>query len=215
MKLLAVLLTFLVTPVLAQTGEPKTAAQLNSEVVSNLASGQASPITAEALRQVLLDMIASEVGPTAGVTASPNTVLAGPATGTTAVEPTYRSLVAADIPALSSLSFSAVVKAQAAAGGVGFTGHIGGTGTAPVLSACGTAPALSAGANDIHGTVTEGATVAGCVITFANAYTNAPDCVLSSPTGTLLVSYSTTTTSLTITHFSASGSKFTYHCMGQ
>src|SRR6185436_11826695 len=85
-------------PASAQTGTPKTAAQLNTEVGQTIASGQVPPISALQLRQVLLDMIASSVGTSSGVVASPNTVLSGPASGTASAAPTYRALVAADIP---------------------------------------------------------------------------------------------------------------------
>ncbi len=102
MKLLAALFTSLlmVTSAVAQTGSAKTAAELNAEVAGNLASGQTPAITAAQLRQVLLDMVASSLGPTQGTTAAANTVLAGPTTGATAA-PTYRTLVAADISGLN------------------------------------------------------------------------------------------------------------------
>ncbi len=82
-------------------GTPKSASELEAEIAINLASAQVPPITAIQLRQVMLDMVASELGPTAGVSSSPNKVLAGPATGTTSAAPVFRSLVAADIPSVS------------------------------------------------------------------------------------------------------------------
>ncbi len=86
------------TSAIAQTGSAKTAAELNTEVSSNLASGQTPAITAAQLRQVFLDLIASSLGPSSGVIAAPNTVLAGPVAGTTSAAATFRALVAADIP---------------------------------------------------------------------------------------------------------------------
>ncbi len=83
-------------------GTARTAAELNAEIVTMLASAQTPPITAVQLRQVLSDMVASDVGPIAGVTASPNLVLAGPATGTAAANVGYRALVAADLPVIPS-----------------------------------------------------------------------------------------------------------------
>jgi hypothetical protein len=84
--------------------------------------------------------------------------------------------------------------------------------TASALSGCGTSPSISATAGDAHGTITEGTTATGCVMTFATAYATAPDCVLSSPSGNAFTSYSASTTALTIVNASASGDKFTYVC---
>ncbi len=79
-------------------GSPKTADELNAEIAALLASGQTPAISAAQLRQVVLDMVASEIGPIAGVTAGPNTVLAGPASGAALAPAAFRDLVAADIP---------------------------------------------------------------------------------------------------------------------
>ena len=88
------------------------------------------------------------------------------------------------------------------------------------MSSCGTTPSLSTGANDIHGTVTEGTTATGCTVTFQNAYANAPDCVVSFRTQLpAAMTYSTASgaagaATLTVTNTSASNDKFTYQCMG-
>lgn len=83
-------------------GTAKTAAELNAEIDSLVASSQVPPIAALAMRQVLQDMVASSVGMTSsGVVASPHTVLAGPATGTASGDPSFRALVQADIPNFS------------------------------------------------------------------------------------------------------------------
>lgn len=99
------------------------------------------------------------------------------------------------------------------AGGGADDGHIGVLGQAPTLSGCGTSPSISATASDVHGTITEGATATGCTITFAAAFQTAPDCVLSSPSGSAITGYSATTTALTITNASASGNKYSYVCL--
>lgn len=91
--------------------------------------------------------------------------------------------------------------------------HLGAVGTAPALTACGTSPTIDATASDTAGTITEGTTATGCVATFHAAYATAPHCVVSSPTGNALTSYSTSTTALTIVNASASNDKFTYLCM--
>ena len=101
-----------------------------------------------------------------------------------------------------------------AAGTATYGSHIGVLQTtAPVVSACGTSPSLSSTASDTHGTVTEGTTSTGCVVTFNKSYATAPDCVVTSPTGSALTSYSVTTTALTLVNASASGNKYTYMCV--
>ena len=85
--------------------------------------------------------------------------------------------------------------------------------TSSALSSCGTTPAINATATDTKGTITEGTTATGCVLTFAAAYVTAPDCTVTSPTGSLLTSYSVSTTALTIVNASATGDKFTYMCI--
>lgn len=99
-------------------------------------------------------------------------------------------------------------------GGTADDGHLGFLATAvPVLSACGTgSPAVDATANDASGTITEGTTATGCVLTFSTAYQTAPHCVVSSPTANAFTSYTPATTTLTIVNGSASGNKYTYLC---
>jgi hypothetical protein len=92
--------------------------------------------------------------------------------------------------------------------------HIGGSGSAPAISSCGTGPSLSGGANGIHGTVPIGTSGTGCTITFAAAYTNAPDCTVSSPGAGAIGGYSTITTALTLTGLTASKA-YTYACLGR
>lgn len=91
--------------------------------------------------------------------------------------------------------------------------------TSPVLSACGTTPALSANATDKYGTITEGTTATGCVLTFVMAKTNAPVCTVVSPTGAAITSYATASgaagaATLTIVNASATGNKYSYTCQG-
>lgn len=83
----------------------------------------------------------------------------------------------------------------------------------PVLSACGGgSPALNATANDNTGTITEGTTATGCVMTFAATKPVAPVCQVTSPNGTAYTSVATSTTALTIVNGSASGNVYTYRC---
>lgn len=83
----------------------------------------------------------------------------------------------------------------------------------PALSACGGgSPALNATANDNAGTITEGTTATGCVLTFAATKPVAPVCQVTSPNGTAYTSVATSTTALTIVNGSASGNVYTYRC---
>jgi hypothetical protein len=91
--------------------------------------------------------------------------------------------------------------------------------TQPVLSGCGTSPSLDTFGSDMTGTITEGASATGCTVTFAvsfavNGNTWAPHCVISSPNGSALTSYSVTTSALTIVNSSSSGNQYTYACFG-
>ncbi|CAM6001451.1 unnamed protein product [Sphagnum balticum] len=82
----------------------------------------------------------------------------------------------------------------------------------PTLSGAGTSPpALPASANDNIGTVTEGTSATGFTLTFGTAFTVAPRCTVSSPSG-ILFSYSASSAALTVTHASANGDTFVYRC---
>jgi hypothetical protein len=85
--------------------------------------------------------------------------------------------------------------------------------TASNLSSCGTTPAINATATDVKGTITEGTSATGCILTFATAYATAPDCTVTSPSGNALTSYSTSTTALTLVNASLSGVKYSYTCV--
>lgn len=93
-------------------------------------------------------------------------------------------------------------------------GHEIALGTAPALTSCGSgSPTTNTQANDHKGTITEGTTATGCIATFHTAYATAPDCVVTSPSGAVLTSYSTSTTALTLVNASATGDTFTYVCI--
>jgi hypothetical protein len=86
-------------------------------------------------------------------------------------------------------------------------------GTAPTPSACGTTPALTG--SDTHGTVTMGTgTPTGCVITFAVAYVSAPDCVVTWQTNLASMTYTISTTAITLTQTATSSNKVNYVCHG-
>ena len=99
-------------------------------------------------------------------------------------------------------------------GNVKLDAHIAAVSSAPTLTSCGTgSPSLDATASDVAGTVTQGTTATGCTITFHVAYATAPHCVVSSPNGAVLTSYSPSTTALTLVNASATGDVFTYVCI--
>lgn len=85
--------------------------------------------------------------------------------------------------------------------------------TSTQISSCGGSPSISTGATDSDGTITEGTTATGCVLTFVLPWWTAPECEISSPNGSSTTSFSATTTALTIANLSSSGSKFKYHCV--
>lgn len=94
--------------------------------------------------------------------------------------------------------------------------HVKAGGSAPTLSACGTSPSISG--NDTHGTVTVGSVSAsGCTITFAVPFTSAPDCTLTnqSMSVTNAMTYTVSTTALTVSQTGLTSAKLNYMCFGQ
>ncbi len=94
-------------------------------------------------------------------------------------------------------------------------GHHRITGSTPVLTSCGTSPAITG--TDIAGTVTMGtATPTGCIITFANAYTNTPHCIVTwQATPLASQSYTISTTAITLVQTATSSNKVNYRCDAQ
>lgn len=92
--LLVLVFSLLVSASLAQTGTPKTPTELNTEVNQQLVSG--SKIRAQQLRQILLDMIASDLN-LPSTLANANQMWAGPITGDPAA-PAFRALDPSDLP---------------------------------------------------------------------------------------------------------------------
>jgi hypothetical protein len=94
-------------------------------------------------------------------------------------------------------------------------GHIRTQGTAPVVSACGTGPSVAG--NDVAGRVTigTGGVATSCTVTFNQAFTTAPACIVNDESISLLVNASATTTVLTITAPTPFGASdlITYHCL--
>jgi len=94
-------------------------------------------------------------------------------------------------------------------------GHVAlrASGTAPALSNCGTSPSLASNGSDMAGIITEGSSATGCTLTFTTPYSfNAPQCIVTSPSGSSLTSYSASGSALTIVNSSASGNKYAYVC---
>ncbi len=94
-------------------------------------------------------------------------------------------------------------------------GHHRVTGSTPVLTSCGTSPSIIG--TDISGEVTMGtATPTGCVITFANTYTNKPLCTVTwQATPLASQSYTTTVTAITLVQTGTSSNKVNYKCDAQ
>lgn len=88
-------------------------------------------------------------------------------------------------------------------------------GTAPTLSTCGTTPSIVG--NDVAGTVTMGtAGPTACTLTFANAFTNAPHCVVVARDALILAHVTaSSTTAVTFTATAACTScVLDYICLG-
>jgi hypothetical protein len=95
-------------------------------------------------------------------------------------------------------------------------GHVISTqATAPTVAQSGGTglTTLNAQATDVKGTATEGTLATGFVVTFHTVYPTAPDCVVTSPTGTALTSYMPATSSLTVANVAATDAKFSYQCI--
>lgn len=83
--------------------------------------------------------------------------------------------------------------------------------TAPTIAGTGT-PVLAARSTDTAGSVTGGTSATSIVVTWAYPKTNAPFCLVASPTGTVFTSYTPSTTALTIALSATTGAQFTYSC---
>ena len=81
---------------------------------------------------------------------------------------------------------------------------------APALTSCGTGPTVNG--TDAAGTVDVGTAAAGCTITFAAPYANAPHCSVSSRAGTQF-SYTVSTTGIVVTGV-LSSSAIDFTCIG-
>jgi hypothetical protein len=97
--------------------------------------------------------------------------------------------------------------------GITNTGHFFGTSTSPILSSCGTAPSVLG--SDSHGEVTIGSTATGCTITFASAYRSAPVCTVTNQSMSIVnaMTYTISTTTLTVSQTGLGGAKVDYICM--
>ncbi len=100
--------------------------------------------------------------------------------------------------------------------GIYFPGHVltpSGR-PAPVLTACVAGTGGSFAGTDFSGTFTQGNTSsASCVVTFGTAFVTAPNCSVTWNTGPLAaMSWTTSTTALTITQTAATTSKISYIC---
>lgn len=82
------------------------------------------------------------------------------------------------------------------------------------LTSCGGSPgpAMSAGSTDANGTITEGQRASGCTLRFTTPFYRAPECTITSPTGTVLRGYRSSPGKLVLENVPGSGAEFTYHC---
>ncbi len=135
-----------------------------------------------------------------------NVVITGLAASDTQATPTQAWAIARGRSqgTLSGISISNIVATGNTSGAIGLQ---------PVLTSCGGgSPALDATATDSSGTITEGTSSVGCILTFAVVKNAAPHCAVTSSGGSAFTSYSTSTTALTIVNGTASGAKYDYQC---
>lgn len=93
-------------------------------------------------------------------------------------------------------------------------GHHRVTGSTPALTSCGTTPAITG--TDIAGVVTMGTvTPTGCIITFANAYTNTPSCTVTWQVNLASMQYTISATAITLVQTATSSNKVNYDCKAQ
>jgi hypothetical protein len=118
-------------------------------------------------------------------------------------------------PGLTDFLFQVATSSNDYFFGVKGNGHLSASSTAPTLSSCGTSPSIRG--TDTAGEVTVGSVSAnGCTITFANAWTNSPSCIIMSQTGSITntFSYTVSTTAIVVTETGLTGAKMDYHCIG-
>ena len=99
--------------------------------------------------------------------------------------------------------------------GFQYNGHLISSGTTPSASSCGTGSPVPVG-TDFAFKITPGATATGCTINFVSPYANAPVCTVDQETMSLVnaLSYTTSTTAVTITQVGAAGSVYDVICVG-
>lgn len=83
--------------------------------------------------------------------------------------------------------------------------------TPPGISGC-TGCTLDAKASDSAGTMTEGTTQTGFVITFMKTFASVPHCNVTSPSGVAITSYAPAQTTLTVVNASTTGGTISYTC---
>ena len=99
--------------------------------------------------------------------------------------------------------------------GTGVTSHETSYGPAPTLTSCGTGSPSIVG-TDSAGTITEGTTATGCILTFAAAFdtfADVPSCNIQAMNANpATFTYTVSRTAITITNTSATGDVIAYHC---
>lgn len=122
-------------------------------------------------------------------------------TGKLGTNPVY---ISTTTPTVASSTLYAVDQA-------GWVHYGGGT---PVLSGCGTTPLLDANSTDQAGTITFGATAAGCTLTFFSPAPSSPHCVVTPRAISLINAYTIapTTAGIVITQAASGGTVWDYFC---
>lgn len=102
--------------------------------------------------------------------------------------------------------------------GVDQFGHVFASSTTPVLSTCGTSPSITTDSSDFSGTITVGSVAAtGCTLTFGTLHVNAPHCVITNQSMSVVnaMTYTEGTTGFTVSMTGLTGDKLDYICTGK
>lgn len=91
---------------------------------------------------------------------------------------------------------------------------VGSSSTPPTLSSCGTSPTFSAGSDNFGGEVVPGATAGGCTITWGIPFIKTPVCTVSNQSMSVVnaMTYTISTSALTLTMTGIAGDKVDYIC---
>lgn len=125
---------------------------------------------------------------------------------------TTTSIVAFDVNGTSTMQTTTIGHAPTTTWQILAGGHMNTTSTIPTLSSCGASPVING--SDLTGTVTPGTAATSCTVTFQLRYVN-QHCTVSEQSMSLVnaLSYSYTSSTLTMSQTGIAGQKLDYTCI--